>query len=155
VPTTSNRRFWLVAGPMFGVGVAVVIAIVLLRPSVRRNAAFLVERNLRTVAAAVQDVRHAEGSLAAATPERLTEEGLPGFEFNDAEEASDEPGVISVAISGETWTGAARADSGACYWIRLGTTADVPVEPATGTIPGNDCTGATASRAQPTGWPDL
>jgi predicted small secreted protein len=151
VPTTSNRRFWLVAGPMFGVGIAIVVLILVLRPSVRRNAAILVEGNLRTVATAVERVRETEGSLAAVTPERMTEEDLPGFEFNGADEASDEPAVISVAVSDEAWTGAARADSGACYWIRVTGSG----ETLTGTIPGEDCTGATASRAEATGWPDV
>jgi predicted small secreted protein len=151
VPTTSNRRFWLVAGPIFGVGIAIVVLILVLRPSVRRNAAILVEGNLRTVAIAVERVRDAEGSLATVTPERLAEEDLPGFEFKGADEASDEPAVISVAVSDVAWTGAARADSGTCYWIRVAGSG----ETLTGTIPGDDCTGATASRAAATGWPDV
>ncbi len=149
--TRSNRGFWKVAIPMFGVGIAIVVLIVALRPTVRRNAAILVESKLRAAVVAVQEVRDAEGGLAAATPARLNQDPPEGMEFKPPTQASDEPLVVSVLATDAAWTGAARADSGACYFIRLlaGGTAE------TGTIPGNDCTGRTAGAATASGWPDL
>ncbi len=148
---TGNRRFFLVAVPMFGVAIALVAAYLVLRPSVRHNAAILVESKLRVVAGVVEEVRDAEGGLHAATPERLNEAAPEELGFQGPDEASDEPLVVSVALNAEAWNGAARADSGACYFIRL--TADG--QTLEGTIPGNDCTGATASAAEALGWPDV
>jgi hypothetical protein len=148
--TTTNRGFWKVVLPMFGVGIAIVVLIVALRPSVRRNAAILVESKLRAAAAAAANVRDAEGGLAAATPDRLNQDPPEGMEFKPADEASDEPLVVSVLATQEAWTGAAKADSGACYFIRLSAEGT-----QTGTIPGDDCTGRTASAARASGWPDV
>jgi len=135
---------------MFGVALAIVVAIVVLRPSVRRNAATLVEGKLRLAAAAAQAVIDSEG-ITAATFDRLNEDPPAEMEFTSGDDASGEPLVVSVAVTGGAWTGAARADSGACYFIRL-TEAG---ETLTGTISGSDCTGAAAARADASGWPDL
>jgi hypothetical protein len=148
---TGNRRFFLVAVPMFGVAIALVAAYLVLRPSVRHNAAILLESKLRVVAGVVEGVRDTQGGLHAATPERLNEAAPEELEFQGPDEASDEPLVVSVALTEQAWNGAARADSGACYFIRL--TADG--QTLMGTIPGNDCTGATASAAEALGWPDV
>ena len=148
---SGNRRFLLVVVPMFAVGIGLVVAYLALRPSIRHNAAILVESKLRVVAGVVEEVRNVEGELAAATPERLNEVGPEDMEFQGPDEASDEPLVISVALTDEAWNGAARADSGACYFVRL--TEDG--QTLRGTIPGNDCTGAAAALAEPTGWPDV
>ena len=147
----GNRRFLLVVVPMFAVGVALVVAYLALRPTIRRNAAILVEAKLRVVAGVVEEVRDAEGRLAAATVERLNEVGPEDMEFQGPDEASDEPLVVSVALTEEDWNGAAKADSGACYFIRLTSGG----ETLRGTIPGNECTGAAASLAEADGWPDL
>jgi hypothetical protein len=147
----GNRRFLLVVVPMFAVGVALVVAYLALRPTIRRNAAILVEAKLRVVAGVVEEVRDAEGGLTAATAERLNEVGPEDMEFQGSDEASDEPLVVSVAFGDGSWNGAAKADSGACYFIRL--TSDG--ETLRGTIPGDECTGAAASRADAGGWPDL
>lgn len=147
----ANRRFLLVVVPMFAVGVALVVAYLALRPSIRRNAAILVETKLRVVAGVVEEVREVEGSLAAATVERLNDVGPEDMEFQGPDEASDEPLVVSVALTGGAWNGAAKADSGACYFIRLtpdGRTLE-------GTIPSDACTGAVAGRADARGWPEV
>jgi hypothetical protein len=147
----GNRRFLLVVVPIFAVAIGLVVAYLALRPTIRRNAAILVESKLRVVAGVVEEVRDAEGGLAAATPERLNEVAPEDMEFQGPDQASDEPLVVSVHLDEAAWNGAARADSGACYFVRLtaeGTTLQ-------GTIPGNDCTGAAASRAEATGWPDV
>ena len=146
----SNRGFWLVVVPIFGVAIAVVVAIVLFRPSVRRNAAMLVESNLRKASATVEAVVQAEGSLDAATADRLNDEA-PALEFIPGNEASDEPGIVSMRVTAGAWTGAARADSGACYFIRVGSAGVV----STGTIPGSDCRGNVAAEAAAQGWPEV
>lgn len=147
----ANRRFLLVVVPMFAVGVALVVAYLALRPSIRRNAAILVETKLRVVAGVVEEVREVEGSLAAATVERLNDVGPEDMEFQGPDEASDEPLVVSVAMREGDWNGAARADSGACYFIRLTSVG----ETLRGTLPGNECTGAAAGRADASGWPEV
>lgn len=147
----GNRRFLLVVVPIFAVAIGLVVAYLVLRPTIRRNAAILVESKLRVAASVVQEVRAVDGELAAATAERLNEVAPEDMEFQGPDEASDEPLVVSVALTGDVWNGAARADSGACYFIRLTADGDT----LRGTIPGNDCTGASASRADPRGWPEL
>ena len=147
----GNRRFLLVAGPIFAVAIGLAAAYLLLRPTIRRNAAILVESKLRVAASVVQEVREVDGDLADATPERLNEVAPEDMEFLGADRASDEPLVVSVALTADTWNGAARADSGACYFVRLTTDGST----LRGTIPGSDCTGAAASRADPTGWPEV
>jgi len=147
----GNRRFLLVVIPIFVVAIALVVTYLALRPSIRRNAAILVETKLRVVAAVVEEVRDAEGGLDAATPERLNEVAPEDMEFQGPDEASDEPLVVSVGLSAGVWNGAARADSGACYFVRL--TAEG--QTLRGTIPGSDCTGRAASVAEANGWPEL
>jgi hypothetical protein len=147
----GNRRFLLVVVPMFVVAIGLVVAYLALRPTIRRNAAILLESKLRLVASVVAEIRDAEGGLAAATSERLNEVGPQDMEFLDAEEASDEPLVVSVALTDDAWNGAAKADSGACYFVRLTPEGDT----LRGTIPGSDCTGAAASRAEARGWPEV
>ena len=147
----GSRRFLLVVVPMFAVAIGLVVAYLVLRPTIRRNAAILVESKLRLAASVVEEVRGAEGGLAAATVERLNEVGPEDMEFLDADEASDEPLVVSVALTEDAWNGAAKADSGACYFVRLTAEGDT----LRGTIPGSECTGAVASTAEATGWPEL
>jgi hypothetical protein len=146
----TNRGFWLVVVPIFGVAIAVVVAILVLRPSVRRNAAMLVESDLRKALAAVQTVSGAGGSLQAATVERLND-AAPSLEFIPGTEASDEPGIVSMRVTADAWTGAARADSGACYFIRVSSAGEV----VTGTVPGADCRGNVAADAAAQGWPEV
>lgn len=136
---------------MFAVAIGLVVAYLALRPTIRRNAAILVTSKLEVVRGVVEEVRRTDGSLAAATPERLDEVAPEDLGFQPADVASTEPLVVSVLATEEVWTGAARADSGACYFIRvLG-----PSEIERGTIPGDDCTARTASAAPAPGWPEL
>ncbi len=147
----GNRRFLLVVVPIFAVAIGLAVAYLALRPTIRRNAAILVESKLRVAASVVEEVREVDGELADATPGRLNEVAPEDMEFQDADEASDEPLVVSVSLTDDAWNGAAKADSGACYFIRLTTDGGT----LRGTIPGSDCTGTAASRADPTGWPEL
>lgn len=143
----SNRGFWYVLLPMALGGLLLIALIFAFRPTVRRNAEALVQSNLRAAMAAARDVRDAAGSFAAARPLRLREE-LPDLLFIDPDEASNEPGIVSVYADAQTWAGAARADSGECFWIRIGATGD----PELGT--GTDCSGDEVRTAQSTGWPE-
>ncbi len=147
----SLGRFLLVVVPMFAVAIGLVVAYLALRPTIRRNAAILVTTKLEVVVGVVDEVRRLEGSLAAATPERLDEVAPEDLGFQPAQVASTEPLVVSVLATEEAWTGAARADSGACYFVRV--LAGGAVE--RGTIPGGDCTAEAASRAEALGWPEL
>ncbi len=150
VEKRSNRGFWLVAGPILGVGLATVVLILALRPSVRRNAAILVEANLHRVETLVQDVRVSDG-LASATVGHLNEVRDHAIEFQAGGVPSDDPSIVSAMLSADAWVGAARADSGACYFLRIDASGAV----ARGTIPGNDCTARRAAVAEATGWPDV
>lgn len=147
----SLGRFLLVVVPMFAVAIGLVVAYLLLRPTIRRNAAILVTSKLEVVRGVVQEVRRADGGLEAAAPERLDEVAPEEFGFQPADVASQEPLVVSVLATEEAWTGAARADSGACYFIRLLAAGGVE----RGTIPGDDCTASAASAAEATGWSEL
>ena len=148
---TGNRRFFLVAVPIFVVAVGLVVAYLVMRPTIRRNAADLVESKLEIVVGVVDDVRSAEGSLGAATAAHLDEVAPDEFGFQGPDDPSDEPLVVSVLATDGVWSGAARADSGACYFVRL--TASGATQ--RGTIPGNDCTARTASTTDAPGWPEL
>lgn len=148
---TGNRRFFLVAVPIFVVAIGLVVAYLVMRPTIRKNAADLVESKLEIVLGVVDEVHAAEGGLGAATAERLDAVAPEELGFQGPANPSDEPLVVSVLASDEMWTGAARADSGACYFARV--LASGTVE--RGTIPGNDCSASTASTAGASGWPDF
>lgn len=143
----SNRGFWYVLLPMALGGLLLIALIIAFRPTVRRNADALVQSNLRAAMAAARDIRDAEGSFTAARPLRLREE-LPDLLFIDPDESSNEPGIVSVYADAQTWAGAARADTGECFWIRIGTTGD----PELGTD--TDCSGDEVSIASGNGWPE-
>jgi hypothetical protein len=148
---SGNRRFLLVAVPIFVVAVGLVVAYLLLRPTIRRNAAILVESKLEVVVGVVEEVRAVHGGLGAATAERMDEAAPEDMEFRAADDPSDEPLVVSVLATEEAWTGTARADSGACYFVRILDSRAVE----RGTIPGGDCTATVASTAPAPGWPEL
>ncbi|HEU4354930.1 MAG TPA: hypothetical protein VFT27_05015 [Actinomycetota bacterium] len=147
----GNRRFLLVAVPIFVVAIGLVVAYLLLRPTIRRNAATLVESKLEVVVGVVEEVRAVHGSLGAATAERMDAAAPEEMGFQSADHPSDEPLVVSMLATDEVWTGAARADSGACYFVRVLTTGEIE----RGTIPGEACTATTASAAPAPGWPEL
>lgn len=148
---TGNRRFFLVAVPIFVVAVGLVAAYLALRPTIRKNAAILIESKLEAVVGVVEEVRRDDGRLGAATAERMDEAAAEDMGFQGPDNASDEPLVVSVLATDEVWTGAARADSGACYFVRV--LASGTVE--RGTIPGNECMASVASTAEAPGWPKL
>lgn len=148
---SGNRRFFLVAVPIFVVAVGLVVAYLVMRPTIRKNAAILIESKLEVVVGVVEEARRVDGSLGAATPERMDEAAPEDMGFQGPENASDEPLVVSVLATDEVWTGAARADSGACYFVRI--LASGAIE--RGTIPGNECMASVASTAEAPGWPEL
>lgn len=147
----GNRRFFLVAVPIFAVAIGLVVAYLVLRPTIRKNAAILIESKLDVVVGVVEEVRAIHGSLGAVTAERMDEAAPQDMGFQAADHASDEPLVVSMLATDEVWTGAARADSGACYFVRVLTSGEIQ----RGTIPGEDCTATTASAAPAPGWPEL
>jgi hypothetical protein len=147
----SLGRFLLVVVPMFAVAIGLAVAYLALRPAIHRNAAILVTSKLEVVVGVVEEVRRSGGGLAAATAERLNEVAPEDLGFQGPEEPSQEPLVVSVLATEEAWTGAAKSDSGACYFVRV--LAGGGVE--RGTVPGGDCTARAASRAPALGWPEL
>ncbi|GBC87418.1 hypothetical protein HRbin12_01424 [bacterium HR12] len=151
MPRSSLGRFLLVVVPMFAVAIGLVVAYLVLRPTIRRNAAILVTSKLEVVRGVVEEIRRADGSLAAATAERLDAVAPEDLGFAPADVASTEPLVVSVLATDGSWTGAARADSGACYFLRVLRSGEVE----RGTIPGSDCTARAASAAPAPGWPEL
>ncbi len=127
--------------------VLIVVLIISFRPEVRRDATALVEANLRRAVSVAHELRQETGSLAGATPLRLREV-LPDLLFIDADQSSNEPGIVSVSAADGIWAGAARSDAGTCFWIRTDPSG------ATETGTGTDCSGEVASAAQASGWPD-
>ena len=144
----SNRSFWLVVAPLAAASALLVALIFLNRPAAERASEFTARDNLRAALDAAQAVRQEEGTFAAATALRLR-----GVEtdllFIDPDQASNNPEVISVFASGSVWAAAARAGTGACFWVRA--RPDRPTAFGTGT----DCSGEAASTrgAGPEGWP--
>jgi len=144
----SNRGFWLVVGPLAAVSTLLVALIFLNRPDAERASEFTARDNLRTALDAAEAVRQEEGTFAAATALRLREVESDLL-FIDPDQASNNSEVISVFASGSVWAAAARAETGACFWVR----ARPDRSTAFGT--GTDCSGEAAStgRAGPEGWP--
>ena len=99
---SGNRRFLLVAVPIFVVAVGLVVAYLLLRPTIRRNAAILVESKLEVVIGVVEEVR--PSAAQTATAERMDEAAPEDMEFRAADDPSDEPLVVSVLATDEVWT---------------------------------------------------
>jgi hypothetical protein len=62
--------------------------------------------------------------------------------------SSNDSEIVSVAASAEVWTGAARADTGQCFWLRVNPSGSL--EFGTGT----DCSAEEAGRAAPGSWPE-
>lgn len=143
---TSNRGFWIVTIPI-GLACAILLALILLnRPVAERASEVTARQNLRRAVDAALQIRTTEGTLAAATKLELKtiESDLL---FIDPDEASNDPGIISVFASGPVWAAANRADTGTCYWARI----DHEGTMAFGT--GADCTGDAARAASDPSWP--
>jgi hypothetical protein len=145
---SSNRGFWTVVIALAAGGVALVVLIVAFRPFARSGAVAYAESNLNATADAAAHVADREGSLAAATALRLRgEPGLGDLLLIDPDTSSNDSEIVSVYATETTWTGAARADTGQCFWIRL--VAEGGTERGTGT----DCSAEAASDAAPAAWP--
>ncbi|HEX9717935.1 MAG TPA: hypothetical protein VGA93_08335 [Actinomycetota bacterium] len=144
----SNRGFWLVVAPLAAASALLVALIFLNRPAAERASEFTARDNLRTALDAAEAVRQEEGTFAAATALRLGEVESDLL-FIDPDQASNNSEVISVFASGSVWAAAARAGTGACFWVRA--RPDRPTAFGTGT----DCSGEAASTrgAGPEGWP--
>jgi hypothetical protein len=146
---SSNRGFWKVF-VAFAVGsIGLVVLVIAFRPVARTGAIAFAQQNLRTAAEAARRVAETEGSLEAATPLRLREEPEVGnLLFIDPDTSSNDSEIVSVRATPFAWTGAARADTGECFWVRL--------EAAGGTVygTGTDCSAEEASEAAPGVWPE-
>ena len=144
----SNRGFWKVLLSLAVGGVLLVALVIAFRPVARTGAVAYAQRSLRTVAEAARRVAASEGSLEAATPARLrAEPDLSDLLFVDADTSSNDSEVVSVRATAGSWTGAARADTGQCFWVRL--VAAGPAVYGTGT----DCSALEASEAPASSWP--
>jgi hypothetical protein len=145
---TSNRGFWKVFWAL-GVGsAALVLLVIAFRPVARTGAVAFAQGNLRTAAATAQRVAEDEGSLGAATALRMrVEPDVSDLLFIDADTSSNDSEIVSVLASSASWTGAARADTGECFWVRI--------EPGGATVrgTGTDCSAEEASEAEPGAWP--
>ncbi len=148
-PMASNRGFWKVLLAMGAGGIALVVLVIAFRPVARSGAVAFVQQNLRTAASAAQRVAEAEGSLQGATALRMgAEADVSDLLFIDPDTSSNDSEIVSVLATEVAWTGAARADTGDCFWVRVEATG----ETLYGT--GTDCSAEEASQAAPGAWPE-
>jgi hypothetical protein len=144
----SNRGFWQVVISMAVGGVALIALIVAFRPFARSGAIAYAQSNLRTAAAAARSVAEDTGSLASANRVRMgVEASVDDLLFIDPDTSSNDPEIVSVDATERAWTGAARADTGECYWIRIQD--DGSTVRGTGT----DCSAEEARDAPAGSWP--
>lgn len=142
----SNRGFWLVMGPIAIVSALLLVLIFVNRPVAERASEFTARHNLRTALAAARAIEAREGTFAAAGTISMRR-AASDLAFTDPDLASNNPDVISVFASDGVWAGAARAETGACFWIRTDLSGDVVTGRAA------DCTGEAASSDAPVAWP--
>jgi hypothetical protein len=145
----SNEGFWKIFFGLAAGGIALIALVVVFRPVARTGAVAYAQSNLRTVAEAAERTAADQGSLEAATRQRLeVDPALSDLLLIDPDQASNDSEVVSVSATAEGWTGSARADTGECFWIRV-----LPSgERVLGT--GTDCSGDEAALAEPNGWPE-
>ena len=144
----SNRGFWLAMVPTAVLGVLLLVLILASRPAAERASEFTARDNLRTALVAARDVADREGSFADAVPLALGVEAVADdLLFIDPDLASNDPDVVSVFATEGLWAGAARADTGACFWIRVTPSGGEAV--GTGSV----CSGEAAAAARPGSWP--
>lgn len=144
----SNRGFWKVFVALGAGGVALVVLVIAFRPVARTGAVAYAQKNLRTAADVAQRVADAEGSLEAATALRMgAEPDVSRILFIDPDTSSNDSEIVSVRATAATWTGAARADTGECFWVRVEATG------ATVFGTGTDCSALAASEAEASAWP--
>jgi hypothetical protein len=146
VAAPSNRGFWLVVGPMAVVSGLLLVLILLNRPVAERASEFTARHNLRTSLSAARAIERKTGTLAAADAINMRIEASD-LAFTDPDLSSNNPDVISVFATDGVWAAAARAETGACFWIRTDPSGDVQ------TGRGSDCTGQAASAEAPAPWP--
>jgi len=145
----SNAGFWKTFFGLAAGGIALIALVVVFRPVARTGAVAYAQSNLRTVAEAAERTAADQGSLEAATRQRLeVDPALSDLLLIDPDQASNDSEVVSVSATAEGWTGSARADTGECFWIR--------VLPSGGRVlgTGTDCSGDEAALAEPNGWPE-
>ena len=145
----GNRGFWKVTLPMAAGGVLLVVLVFAFRPLARSGAVAYAQANLRAAAEAATLIAEADGSLADASALRMRQaSGLDDLLLIDPDTASNDPEIVSVFAQEDRWTGAARADTGGCFWIR--------VEAGGGTFlgTGTDCSAEEAAVASADGWPE-
>lgn len=135
--------------PMAAGGVLLIALVFAFRPLARSGAVAYAQSNLRAAAAAAARVAETDGTFETATALRLRdEEGLDDLLLIDPDTSSNDSEIVSVYATEDGWTGAARADTGTCFWIRL--------EPSGGRVlgTGTDCSAEAASEAVPGAWPE-
>lgn len=142
----SNRGFWLIVGPMAILSAVLLILIVANRPVAERASEFTARHNLRTSLTAARAIERATGTLAAADAISMRVQASD-LAFTDPDLSSNNPDVISVFATDHVWAAAARAETGACFWIRTDPSGAVQ------TGRGTDCTGEAASTERPVAWP--
>jgi hypothetical protein len=142
----SNRGFWLVMAPIAIVGAALLVLILTNRPAAERASEFTARHNLRISLDAARVIAEREGGLGAAGTVAMREQASD-LAFTDPDLASNNPEVISVYATDSLWAAAARAETGACFWIRTDPAGAVD------TGRGTDCTGDAASAETPVAWP--
>ena len=149
----SNRGFWQVLIPLGVAGIALFVLVIVFRPVARTGAVAYAQANLRRAAEAAETVAAADGSLADATRQRMSDEGsVDDLLLIDPDQSSNDPEVVSVLATDGAWTGSVRAETGECFWIRLRAGSGSGVGTVFGT--GTDCSADAASAAEPSAWPE-
>jgi hypothetical protein len=123
------------------------------RPVARTGAVAYAQANLRRAAEAAETVAAADGSLADATRQRMSDEdSIDDLLLIDSDQSSNDPEVVSVLATEAAWTGSVRAETGECFWIRLRAGSGSGFGTVFGT--GSDCSAEAASAAEPSDWPE-
>jgi len=144
----SNRGFWQIVIALLVGGIALVLLVIAFRPFARSGAVAYAQSNLDKTAAAARAIAEEKGSLAQATALGLrAQPEVSDLLMIDPDTSSNNPEIISVYARQDSWTGAARADTGECFWIRI--EADGTTVRGTGT----DCRAEDAAKAPAGAWP--
>jgi len=145
----GNAGFWKFFLATAVGGVLLVVLVIAFRPVARTGAVAFAQSNLRSAADAAERIADEQGSLAAPTALRMKlEAGLDDLLFIDPDVASNDSEIVSVFATAAAWTGAARADTGDCFWLRV----EPSGERSFGT--GTDCSAEEALDAPAGGWPE-
>ena len=134
--------------PLVVGGILLVVLVLVFRPVARTGAVAYAQANLRRAAEAAENLA-TDGSLADADREMLAARGVvDDLLLIDPDQSSNDPEVVSVLATRGAWTGSARAETGECFWIRVGASG--------GTVygTGTDCSADEASAAPPGNWPE-